>query len=146
MQDYFNRPIQKLRTAHEPRLRYPPAWPLHDERHAKPEMNSQPLCPLFNKLSGELRIWIYQSILTDPHRFLHIIKNGSPQIGEGGTRRRAVAHYWCEDIASAFPAWQHSCYGESLDVKPGMSPVFVTRSITETSDRLLSLLLTCRRM
>jgi hypothetical protein len=144
MKNFFGKKLRKLRGAyaHSP---YPPAWPLSDASHARPQMNSQQNCPLFKQLSGELRAMIYQAVLTNPQRFLHIIRNVLRQAKRKSNQRR-VAHYWCEDMASPFPTWQHSCYGESVHVEPGKYTLFCPRSITETSDGLLSLLLTCRLM
>ncbi|KAF2653175.1 hypothetical protein K491DRAFT_680773 [Lophiostoma macrostomum CBS 122681] len=126
----------QLKARRHPEPTYHPAWPLCDEEISRPDMEPQHGSPLFGTLSAELRIMIYRAVLTDASRFLHICLNR-----RDGVRRRvrSVAHYWCVDMESQFPKWQHTCYGEKFS-PPGQE----FRPITETDDKLLSLLLTCR--
>jgi hypothetical protein len=143
MREFLQSSLQKARSALTKQLSYPPAWPLHDEQCAKPDMHAQTASLLFGKLSAELRISIYESVLTDPERFLHICQNHRKR----NTRHseRAVAHHWCTDRDSPFPTWQHACFGEHTYNNAQMK-VFASRPITTTNDQLLSLLLSCRRM
>ena len=113
-------------------------WPLQDDVTVKPKIRMQQKSPLFTKLSAELRILIYQAALGDPHRFLHICENTS-------RKRQRVSHYYCTDIESRYPTWQHNCYDDSkanLDFWVTMTQPIVKT----TNDKLLSLLLTCRLM
>ncbi|KAF2751434.1 hypothetical protein M011DRAFT_114312 [Sporormia fimetaria CBS 119925] len=81
---------------------------------------------------------IYQADLSDPSHFLHIIRN-YPELPV-----RLAAHYWCDDMDSPYPTWQHGCYGESRPGGPWT--MFYPRTVTVTEDRMLALLLSCRRM
>lgn len=101
-------------------------------------MHQQLQCPLFEKLSAELRLFIYEFVLGDHTRLLHICKNLDS--------RRSVAHYRCTDTDSPYPTWQHACFGEERIVVPGKYSSLHSRANTETDDNLISLLLTCRRM
>jgi hypothetical protein len=122
---------------------WPPsaAWPLQDA-FPMPIMNPQLQSPLFGKLSAELRILIYQYVLGDPERYMHICFNMRQT--EFDKRVRPVAHFRCIDMDSPFPTWQHACFGQTLKDTPHYFPV--QRVITETDDKLLALLLTCRLM
>lgn len=114
-------------------------------------MNPQSHCLLFAVLSAELRIPVYRAALTDPYRFLHICKNLHDRFPDHimskkkKAKQRPAAHFWCIDMESPFPTWQHECYQDGNRKKPGEAGV-AWRPITETGDKLLSLLLTCRLM
>ena len=143
MRGFFQNSLQKARSALTKQPSYPPAWPLQDEQCAKPDIHAQDASPLFGKISAELRISIYEAVLTDTERLLHICQNRRKQ----KTRRpeRPVAHYWCTDRDSSFPTRQHPCFGEYTYNNDQMK-VSASRPITTTNDHLLSLLLSCRRM
>ncbi|KAF2675794.1 hypothetical protein K458DRAFT_197252 [Lentithecium fluviatile CBS 122367] len=127
----------ELEPEFNPRPRWPRAWPLNDGC-ARPEIQTQQQCPLFAKLSAEIRVLLYRAALTDPSRFLHICRN---RVELEPTR--PAAHFWCIDMDSPYPTWQHKCYGESLELRLTQT-AFCRRSITETNDKMLSLLLACR--
>jgi hypothetical protein len=155
MLDFFRKQAEKARSTSKAKTdvspKYPPAWPLCSDDHPKPRINPQTQSPLFTVLSAELRIQVYQAVLTDPPRFLHIIKNRFParhglQKLKKKVPERRVAHYWCTDMESPYPTWQHVCYGESLDPTSPIPRTFHRRPITETNDKLLSLLQTCRQV
>lgn len=144
MREYLSQSLQKTRSVFKSKPRYPPAWPLHDEQHGKPAISAQEQCPLFQKLSAELRILIYEAALTDRGRLLHMCANQRyGRLRKGKHAVRSVAHVWCVDQGSPFPTWQHTCYGESREITEHQS-VFCPRPITTTDDKLLSLLKTCR--
>lgn len=129
-----------------PSYKYPLAWPLCDVEFGRPKLDPQAKSPLFNKMSSELRVFVYRVVLTDPHRFLHIIKN-LPHPIRKKRARRSVAHFWCENMEVPYPTWQHdACYGEYTEVRPSGCTLRRDRPVTETNDNLLSLLLTCRAM
>ncbi|KAF2182960.1 hypothetical protein K469DRAFT_635881 [Zopfia rhizophila CBS 207.26] len=139
--------IRKLRSklsgskkSTAPAPEWPPsaAWPLQDT-FPQPTMNQQLHSPLFRKLSPEPRILIYQVVLGDPERYLHICMN-EPD----GRGARSVAHFRRIDMDSPFPTWQHKCFGEERVVVPGKYSAFKEHPRTETDDKLLALLLTCR--
>ncbi|KAF2751433.1 hypothetical protein M011DRAFT_114279 [Sporormia fimetaria CBS 119925] len=140
--------LDRIERALERPPRYSPNWPLLDGEASRPRINPQLDCVLFN-LTPELRIMIYQAVLTDPSQFLHIVLNKYSSYPDERPRKlrkaRSVAHYWCEDLESPFPTWQHSCYGESIHLTATANG-FVYRPVTETEDRLLALLLSCRRV
>ena len=142
MHNFLSKRLQRVRSAFKPQSPYPPAWPLYGDQHAKPEMNAQNECPLFGKLSTELRILIYEATLIDRGRLLHICTNSFSRRRKAKDAVRRNAHFWCIDQESPFPTWQHACYGE-IQHPTGK---FTCRRITRTDDQLLSLLLTCRLM
>jgi hypothetical protein len=73
---------------------------------------------------------------------LHIIKN-LPKKSKKKEARREIAHFWCQEMGSPYPTWQHSsCYGER--VTHHARSHWDERETTETDDKMLSLLLTCR--
>jgi hypothetical protein len=125
------------RASSLPDVPFAPAWPLQDAKVPKAPTNPQLHSPLFGKLSTELRLIIYEAVLTDPTRFLHICQT------KGDTSsRRQIAHVWCTDTHSRFPTWQHSCFGDIM--RNGTNPSHVR--ITQTDDKLLSPLFSCRAM
>jgi hypothetical protein len=151
MMNFFRKRFDNVRftSRPQPQSPYPPSWPLQGEHHAKPETNAQSTCPLYGKLSAELRILIYQAVLTDPGRLLHVCINRIIQ--EKRKKKdivRAVAHRFCTEMDSPYPKWQHLCYGGDIEYHEGlMITPYHTRSFTTKSgDQLLSLLLTCRLM
>jgi hypothetical protein len=121
----------RLTRISRPSYKYALAWPLCDPELGRPKIYPQAASPLFGKLSVELRILIYRAVLTEPTRFLHIIKH-LPQPEKKHRPRRPMAHYWCDNMDLPFPTFQHhTCYHGDK---------------TETNDNLLSVLLTCRAM
>ncbi|KAF2820118.1 hypothetical protein CC86DRAFT_361784 [Ophiobolus disseminans] len=147
MCDFLSKSLQKTRSIFKSKPPYPPAWPLQDEQHPKPQMNAQEQCPIFAKLSAELRVMVYEAVLIDSSRYLHICTNRRSKRERRGRRAvRSNAHFWCIEQDSPFPTWQHAgCYGEWLEPTPHYSTVH-TRPITTTDDKILSLLITCRRV
>jgi hypothetical protein len=147
MRDFMEKCLRELPCVPKflkPSYKYPLAWPLCEVEFGRPEPDPQAACPLFNKLSAELRVSVYQAVLTDPHRFLHIIKK-LPRRAKRKRARREVAHFWCVDMESPFPTFQHdACYGEYRGHNLPCLPFSGSRPITETDNKLLSLLLTCR--
>jgi hypothetical protein len=126
----------------DPRPMWPRAWPLNDGC-ARPEIHNQQQSLLFENLSAEIRLNLYRAVLTDPSRFLHICRNIHWNDAIGATR--PVAHFWCIDMNSPHPTWQHKCYGDSRLHIPNRT-FFYPSQVTETNDQMLSLLLSCRRM
>ncbi|KAF1999856.1 hypothetical protein P154DRAFT_522939 [Amniculicola lignicola CBS 123094] len=125
---------------------HPPssAWPLQDA-FPPPPMSHQEQSPLFAQLCIEIRLLIYEAVLGDPQRYMHIRSNIRHRRKQKKQKRpeRTVAHFRCTDMESPFPTWQHKCFGEEWRVDPGRwSGVAIAR--TETDDKLLALLLTCR--
>jgi hypothetical protein len=118
-----------------------PAWPLQHECDT-PEMLDQLQSPLFGRLSAELRVSIYEAVLGDPERFLHICLN------KKNKKMRRVAHWQCTEMDSPFPTWQHYCFGgePSLDEEGRPTGRLKFRPITITDDQLLAILLSCRIM
>ncbi|KAF2867469.1 hypothetical protein BDV95DRAFT_180536 [Massariosphaeria phaeospora] len=141
MRDFWKKCLLKARSALTSKASDPPARSHRNRELAKHDINAQQECPLFSKLSAELRIPIYEAVLTDRDRLLHICMNRR----EGKEKRtvRPVAHIWCTDQESPFPPWQHACFGESVE-DLAYETVFCSRSTTTTDDQLLSLLLSCR--
>lgn len=123
---------------------YSPAWPLQEENIARPVFDPQRDCPLLQKLSLELRIIIYRLVLSNSSQFLHICLNDRQ--AKRNRKRRRVAHFRCVENDSPFPTWQHMCYGEKITDHPRGLSSWSPRVVTETDDKLLSLLLTCRLM
>lgn len=82
-----------------PKLQYPPRPPIsQDQRKEQVE------CPLFNpNFPAELRLIIYEAILGDEHRLMHVIPfdDQSNYVG----RKR------CIDTECEGPTWQHRCFG-----------------------------------
>ena len=88
---------------------------------------------LFGLLSAELRLLVYEDVLTDSTRLLHI--SPYPVRGDG------MGHWRCEDADSPHSTWQHTYFG-----------IFETNSRIRhrvepcSNDNLVNLLLVCRRM
>ncbi|KAF1836064.1 hypothetical protein BDW02DRAFT_567395 [Decorospora gaudefroyi] len=95
---------------------------------------SQKQCDLFEKLSTEIRLLIYEAVLTDPDRPLHFL-HVTPLRG----RPKKLGHWRCEESDSPYLMWQHSCFG--LWDKGSTR---VIRHASHTNSDLLSLLLACR--
>jgi hypothetical protein len=106
-----------------PPLPYIMAGPAHDQRQ----------CVLFNALSSEIRLLVYEAALSDPVRLLHVV----PYRGE--QKRQAMGHWRCVDEESPYPTWQHTCFGIWLGEKGKHH-----RKEPRSSDNLVSLLLACR--
>ncbi|KAF1962962.1 hypothetical protein CC80DRAFT_461435 [Byssothecium circinans] len=124
------------RTRHPPPTNPPkPQAPLRPPISQEPR-NEQTKCPLFSpNFPAELRISIYEAVLGDQDRFMHVIPfdDESNRVG----RRR------CEDTACKGPTWQHRCFGTWLE-RQGSSRI---RKYTfHSSDQLLALLLSCHRI
>jgi hypothetical protein len=141
MRGFWSKSLKKARSALSSKSPYPPARLRHDNELTEDDITAQKECPLFSKLSAELRILIYEAVLTDRSRFLHICMNRRQR--KAKRRVRPVAHFWCTDQDSPFPTWQHACFGESVKPLEQMM-AFCFRPITTTDDHLLSLLLSCR--
>lgn len=133
-------PKRFLWTPHSPQ---PTMWPLLDACGMQPGIRPQPQSPLFEKLSAEIRLALYQAALANFGGFMHICKNWTPKKGK---KLRQVAHFCCIDMDSPYPTWQHTCYGERQVTTDRGTTGFRYRPVTETDDKLLSLLLTCRLM
>lgn len=130
-----------------------PAWPLQSGCDV-PEIQDQLQSLLFGKLSIELRIIIYELVLGDPKRFLHICLNR----GKKAKKHRKVAHWRCDEMDiqrhepmnSPCPTWQHWCFGDHpiIDRQAHHHDMFNPhrREITVTEDQLIAILLSCRRM
>lgn len=127
------------------RPKFTPAWPLQSNCDV-PEIRDQFQSPLFGKLSVELRLIIYELVLGDPERFLHLCLNR----GEEAKENRKVAHWRCDEMDSPFPTWQHWCFGDHplIDGEAHYDHMYnpPRRKITVTEDRLIEILLCCRRM
>jgi hypothetical protein len=99
--------------------------------------NPQKTCPFFRpNFPAELRIKIYEAVLGDSDRFMHVIPfdDQSNRVG----RRR------CDNIhGDELPTWQHSCFGNVLTANKLSSR---QRYEFWSDDRLLAFLLTCHRM
>lgn len=92
--------------------------------------------PLFSTgFSAELRILIYEAVLGDPVRPMHIVPY------EDGSKR--VGHYRCEDMGSPYPTWQHKCFGIWHDE---VRRARCYRPMPYTNDEMLAFLLSCRLM
>jgi hypothetical protein len=91
---------------------------------------------LFEKLSTELRLLIYEEVLADPDRLLHFL-----HINPLGGRPKKLGHWRCEDPHSKSLTWQHACFGMWIE---GESQCI--REASYTNSDLISLLLTCRLM
>jgi hypothetical protein len=89
---------------------------------------------VFDKLSAEIRLLIYEAVLTDPTRLLHI---------SFFSKSEGMRHWRCEDVDSPFPLWQHRCFGiYNNSDNSGRHH----RTESRSNDNLVNLLLTCRRM
>jgi hypothetical protein len=95
----------------------------------------QTRCAFFVRLSAEIRLIIYEAVLSDPDRLLHIVSY------RGRLHQPGLGHWHCEDAESLFPTWQHTCYGMRAE-EGGMS----WRKEPRSNSNLMSLPLTCRLM
>ncbi|KAI4943120.1 hypothetical protein J4E86_010067 [Alternaria arbusti] len=96
----------------------------------------QKQCVLFQKLSAEMRLLIYEEVLADPQRLLHAL-----HVTPIGGRPAKLGHWRCETPQSESLVWQHACFG--LWNEGEFQHV---RDAYYTNGDLLSLLLTCRLM
>jgi hypothetical protein len=115
-----------------PKPHYPPSPPISTELR-----NPQKECPLFSpNLPAELRIQIYEAVLGDSDRLMHVIpfNDHSNRVG----RRRCDNTNPCDG-----PTWQHSCFGIVLSPNKHSSLHY---RVFESDDQLLALLMTCHRM
>ena len=108
-----------------PRLELPRGEPLDQKQ-----------CVLFGKLSAEVRLLIYEEVLADPQRLLHVL-----HVTPIGGRPAKLGHWRCETPRSESMVWQHACFG--LWNEGEFQHV---RDAYYTNGDLLSLLLTCRLM
>jgi hypothetical protein len=123
---------QRPQRTNPPKPQWPPRPPISIEPR-----NPQKSCPLFSpNFPAELRIKIYEVVLGDSDRFMHVIPfdDQSNRVG----RRR------CDNFHDdKLPTWQHSCFGRELSPnKHSCRYCFEFYS----DDRLLAFLLTCHRV
>lgn len=115
---------------------------------ARQELSAQPVClagavhtqdqsALFDRLSAELRLLVYEAALSEPGRLLHLVQYKGP---EGRSR---IGHRHCRDADSLLPTWQHACFGIWRN-ESGTS--VIRRPFRRSDSNLLSLILTCRIM
>jgi len=118
------------------------AAPHQGERLLNHLVNPQLGSPLVAKLSTEIRFMIFEYVLPDPTRLLHVYRTKKKNY-------RPIAHSWCTDMDSPLPKWQHPCFGKGQvntsyrhDPRPNSSGLpFLT-----SNDKLLSLVLSCRAL
>jgi hypothetical protein len=115
-----------------PKPHYPPRPSISTEPR-----NPQRQCPLFSpNFPAELRIQIYEAVLGDPNRFMHVIPFNDHSNWVG--RRR------CNNTnARDGPTFQHSCFGIVISSNRLSTQQM---SVFESDDQLLALPLTCHRM
>ena len=98
--------------------------------------NEQVQSPLFSSnFPVELRLGIYEAVLGDQSRLMHIIPDDD---GSGSVGRQR-----CEDPDCDNPTWQHRCFGIWLEQNGSTR---VRQRTFPSQDKLLALLLTCHRM
>jgi hypothetical protein len=97
---------------------------------------AQKQCILFDKLSAEVRLLIYEAALADPDCLLHFL-HITPLMG----RSRTLGHWRCDNVECPYLTWQY----KSFDVWQG-GAVRVTWDASHTNGDLISLLMTCRQM
>jgi hypothetical protein len=107
----------------------PPPYVMTEPAHAQRQ------CTLFNVLSADVRLLIYEAVLSDPFRLLHVVSY------RGVEKRKGLGHWRCCDEESPFPTWQHACFGIWAG-KRGRQ----TRMEPRSNDNLVSFLLACRLM
>ncbi|KAH3914110.1 hypothetical protein HBH56_098890 [Parastagonospora nodorum] len=121
----------RLLPRNPPKRQHPPRPPISQEMR-----NEQAECPLFSpNFPAELRLSIYEAVLGDQHRLMHVIPfdDQSNRVG----RRR------CIDTAFEGPTWQHKCFGTWLERETSSR----RRDYTFYScDRYLALVLSCHRI
>jgi hypothetical protein len=59
---------------------------------------------LLNLVPKDVRLLIYEAVLAEPYRLLHIISYCGKEI-------RELGHWHCVDQDSPLPTWQHKCFG-----------------------------------
>jgi hypothetical protein len=107
----------------------PPPYVMIGPAHAQRQ------CVLFDVLSTDVRLLIYEAALSDPYLLLHVVSY------RGVKKRKGLGHWRCVDAESPFPTWQHKCFGIWAG-KTGRT----SRQEPRSSDNLVSLLLACRLM
>jgi hypothetical protein len=95
--------------------------------------NAQRQCTLFNVLSADVRMLIYEAVLSDPGRLLHVT------FYNGAQKRKGMGHWRCVDEESPYPTWQHKCFGLWVEGNRGHR-----RREPRSNSNLVSLLLACR--
>ncbi|PVH98355.1 hypothetical protein DM02DRAFT_673438 [Periconia macrospinosa] len=99
-------------------------------------MEIQHQSPLFRLLSPDLRLCIYEMILSDPRRLMHIMIFA---------RDLKLVHSWCHDEDSPLPICQHLCYGHPyIDRDAGGYAAQI--DLPGSKDGFVNLLLSCRRI
>ncbi|KAF2653294.1 hypothetical protein K491DRAFT_718128 [Lophiostoma macrostomum CBS 122681] len=115
-----------------------PKNPRKPKYRRKPPISLQPRNEQIQSLlfgprfPAELRVVIYEHVLGDSSRLMHIIayKDSSGYVG----RRR------CEDVDFAGPMWQHDCFKSYHSKDPARQGTF------DSEDNLLSIILSCHRI
>ncbi|KAF2826894.1 hypothetical protein CC86DRAFT_406137 [Ophiobolus disseminans] len=100
------------------------AGPFHAQKQSR----------LFNLVSADVRLLIYEAVLADPDRMLHIVSY------RGNRHRPCMGHWQCDDAESPLPTWQHSCYGIWTPESGGT----YRRREPRSNSNLVSMLLACR--
>ena len=98
--------------------------------------NPQTQSPLFgSNFPAELRLMVYEAVLGDAERLMHVIhfRDGSNRVG----RQR------CEDVESNGPTWQHRCFGTYMTDNGN---TLRRRHVFKTNDSFMAILLSCHRM
>ncbi|KAH3964650.1 hypothetical protein HBH70_126260 [Parastagonospora nodorum] len=119
----------RLLPRNPPKRQYSPRPPISQELR-----NEQAKCPLFSpNFPAELRLSIFEDVLGDKHRLMHVIPFDD-QSGYVGRQR-------CIDTACEGPTWQHKCFGVWLSGS-SRRRVYTFNSRSQ----LLALLLSCHRI
>ncbi|KAF2117948.1 hypothetical protein BDV96DRAFT_406594 [Lophiotrema nucula] len=122
------------KSRRRPKLDDPASTPRSEKPVPHGPVEPQDKCLLIAKLPKELRLLIYEAVLVEQDRPMHIV----PHDDSSGR----VGHKRCTDRASEAPVWQHQCYGRWAE--PGIGIVHLP--FPPSDDQLLSLPLTCRLM
>jgi len=127
-------PLFRTRTHREPFKIITKSVP---ERRPVPSdaPHAQDQSVLFSQLPAEVRLLIYDAVLADEERLLHILRI-LPRPKTSKTTK--LTHWRCNDMDSLYPEWQHTCYRDCVHTIQGQE--------MHSNDNLLSLLLTCRRV
>lgn len=135
---YDTRSRRRERRHYIPRSPPKPVAPQRPPIPLEPR-GEQAQSPLFGPhFPVELRIIIYEAVLGDPNRLMHIVPydDGSRYVG----RRR------CRDwTANDLPTWQHRCFGTFI-ITHGHVRARRRETMFGSGDWLLALLLSCHRM
>jgi hypothetical protein len=105
----------------------PPPYVMTEPAH------TQRQCTLFNVLSADVRLLIYEAVLSDSGRLLHVT------FYNGNQKRKGMGHWRCSDEESPHPTWQHKCFGIWVTGNRGHR-----RKEPRSDSNLVSLLLACR--